>query len=140
MKAMQALLAVSTVWLAGCAADLSLQTSRFEKADRNRDGLLDRAEVGSYVAGNVFDSLDKQRDGKLVSAEWNAGGSPMTAANFRKADQNADRIVTEAELSQAATQSSYIRDFFREADQNKDDAIAKREALAYYASKEGPPR
>jgi hypothetical protein len=115
-----------------------MTSGRFEKADLDHNGLITQAEAGVYVAGNLFDGLDANHDRRVTSGEWNAGGNSMTAHNFHKADQNKDGVVTEEELKLAAIRSKQMSEFMSAADKNRDGGITKQEALAYYASKEGP--
>ena len=115
-----------------------MTSGRFEKADLDHNGQITQAEAGVYIAGNLFDGMDVNHDGRIASAEWNAGGNSMTAQNFHKADQNKDGVVTEDELKVAAIRSKQMRDFMAGADKNRDGGISKQEALDYYASKEGP--
>ena len=140
MKTKVILAVTVAAFLGACRSDSVHMTNRFEQADANSDRLLSVVEAGNYVASNLFDSLDKDKDGRLSSKEWNAGGSMMTAQNFRKADVNSDSLVTEAELRTAAIRSKQMGDFMAGADANRDGGISKEEAMAYYASKEGPVR
>jgi hypothetical protein len=127
---------MGAVWLGGCRSDIT--PGRFEKADLDDNGLITRAEAGVFVASSLFDGLDKDHDRKIVSAEWNAGGNSMTVQSFRKADQNHDNAISEEELKLAAIQSKQMGEFMSEADKDRDGGVTKQEALAYYASKEGP--
>ena len=123
--------------LTGCRND-GATTNRFEKADLNHDGLITQPEAGVYIGSHLFDGMDKNKDGKIERAEWNAGGNMMTARRFQKADQNHDGFVTEEELKVAAMRSQQLSEFMAGADANHDGGISKSEALSYYASKEGP--
>lgn len=136
MKAILAFLTLSAVSLTGCRSGSGVTTNRFETADANHDRLLTQAEVGAYIASTLFDGLDKNRDKRLNTAEWNAGGSPMTSKTFHKADTNGDGFVSEPELQSAAIRSERMKEFIRGADTNHDGAVSKPEAIAYYASKE----
>src|SRR5690349_13404677 len=136
MKLTPILVVLAACWLGGCRSGVT--TNRFETADLNNDGLISKPEAGVYVASSLFEGMDKNHDGTIDSAEWNAGGNTMTVKNFHKADQNHDGVVTEDELKVAAIRSQKLSDFMNGADRNHDGGVSKSEALSYYASKEGP--
>jgi hypothetical protein len=138
MKLTSALLALGAVGLGGCRSDMT--SGRFEKADRDNNGLVTQAEAGLYVADDLFEGLDNDKNKRISSAEWNAGGNHLTVQSFRKADQNGDGTLTEDELKQAAMRSKQMNEFISKADLNHDGGVSKQEALAFYASKEGPMR
>ena len=138
MKLIPAFVVLGAAWLGGCRSDIT--PGRFEKADLDDNGLISRAEAGTYIASDLFEGLDKDRDGRIVSQEWNAGGNSMTVQTFKKADQNQDASVSEDELKLAAIRSQQLTDFMSGADANRDGGVSKPEALSYYASKEGPLR
>ena len=138
MKPAIALTVFASLWFSACQTTQPRTSNRFEKADVDHNKLLSRQEVGSYVASNLFEALDKNEDGKISSAEWNAGGSDMTVQSFRKADVNHDRVVTENELTAAAIHSQRMDQFMTGSDTNRDGSISKPEALVYYARREGP--
>ena len=48
--------------------------ARFEEADRNGDGLLDKSEAGRIPGlSAMFERADRNRDGKLDKAEFEKG-------------------------------------------------------------------
>jgi hypothetical protein len=138
MKLTVAFSLCASLWFSACQTTQPRTSNRFEKADLDHNKLLSRQEVGSYVASNLFEGLDKNEDGKLTSAEWNAGGNDMTVQSFRKADVNHDRVVSENELTAAAIHSRRMDQFIEGADSNRDGSVSKPEALVYYARREGP--
>ena len=137
--------ATITIAIAGALTLAACQTTqqpplsnRFEKADTDNNRVLSRAEVGTYIAGKLFDGMDDNHDGRVSNAEWNAGGNAATVRHFRKVDKNRDGAVVESELTVAAIRSEKLTEFMTEADRNRDGSLSKPEALAFYASKEGP--
>lgn len=138
MKLTTAFFVCASLWFGACQTNQPRTSNRFEKADVDHNKLLSRQEVGSYVASNLFEGLDKNEDGKLSSAEWNAGGNEMTVQSFRKADANHDGVVTENELIAAAIHSRRMDQFINGADSNRDGSVSKPEAMVYYARREGP--
>jgi len=59
------------------AAPASTTASAFERADTNRDGQLSAAEAAQLPAiGNRFKQLDKDHNGSLSRAEFEAGAKP----------------------------------------------------------------
>jgi len=128
----------ASLWFSACQTNQPRTSNRFEKADVDNNKLLSRQEVGGYVASNLCEGLDTNKDGKISSAEWNAGGSEMTAQSFRKADANQDGVVTENELTSAAVHSQKLDQFMKGADSNQDGSVSKPEAIGYYARREGP--
>ena len=138
MKLAVAFSLCATLLFSACQTNQPRTSNRFEKADVDHNKLLTRQEVGSYVASNLFEGMDKNEDGKVTSAEWNAGGNDMTVQNFRKADANHDGAVSENELTAAAIHSQKMDQFIKGADANQDGSVSKPEAMGYYARREGP--
>ena len=73
-------------------------TSAFQWMDRNRDGVLSRAEVLGNTPQNddQFSSLDTNRDRAIVRSEW-----PFSAPSFGRLDRNGDGRISRAEFEGA---------------------------------------
>lgn len=96
----------------------------FGRIDRNRDGVLSRAEfLGTATEDDDredrFVDLDTNRDGRLTRDEWHG-----SAAVFRALDGNGDGVLTRAE---ALGNNTTVQDEFRSVDVNGDGAIARDE-------------
>lgn len=113
---------------------------RFARADTNHDKLLSLDEANAFLVNEIFSALDKNKDGKLTKAEWNAGKDAAKAEAFRARDANADGVVTLAEALAYGKKHGLARDLMKAADKNKDGKLSYEELKAYYASKEGPAR
>jgi len=134
------------------------------KLDKNGDGMIDRSEAAAAprLAGK-FDSLDKNKDGKLSSDELpkrgdfrhgahdrmakldtnndgrisreEAKADPKLAARFDKMDVNKDGYVDKADFQARAQQ--HRDQWFANADTDKDGKLSKAEFDAA-AAKHGP--
>jgi len=114
---------------------------RFEQADRNHDGVLSLDEVNTFLVGEVFRPLDKNKDGKLTLKEWMTGTKEGARAEaFRSRDANADGFVTMDEALAYGRKKGMAKELVQNADTNKDGKLSVAEVKAYYASKEGPVR
>src|SRR5712691_6739115 len=61
-------------------------STRFDQLDRNRDGTLDRRELGATMSVKEFRQADADKDGKLDKNEY----LTMVEKLFRAADKNGD--------------------------------------------------
>jgi Ca2+-binding EF-hand superfamily protein len=68
----------------------------FDALDRNRDGVLNRAEVGGNAAGrrDQFASLDVNRNGTISLDEWH-----WSRRSFDEKDVNRDGVLTRREFN-----------------------------------------
>ena len=133
-------LACAIALFAGCQTTQTQPgTTRFDKADTNKDGKLSRAEATDYFVTDLFESRDTNHDKKLTWQEWNVPGAGVSKARFDSRDTNKDGVISLDEALVAGRKDSYFAKAFVAADKNKDGFVTKQEAQAYYASKEGPP-
>lgn len=70
--------------------DGSLDT--FDRLDRNRDGRLTRAELGSVRVPTSFATLDTNRNGQITLNEW-----PWSRRTFIQQDANSDGVIVREE-------------------------------------------
>jgi len=113
---------------------------RFAMADVDKDGELTRGEWSDYVVGGIFADRDTNGDGAITKLEWNPQITPDENKLFNDRDANKDGKVTLAEARTYARRSGTYSGDAREADKNGNGTVNRKEALAYYASKEGPVR
>jgi hypothetical protein len=92
--------------------------SRFDVADANDDGRVDRAEYGNFVEEWVL-LHDTDRDGKLSRSEVADAPDP---AKFDTIDTNGDGFLVVEELN------AYSDSDFAAMDANADGAIDKAES------------
>lgn len=110
---------------------------RFEVADKNQDGVLDRQELsltrtsGQMVSGDVKGELTtKSNDAELTTAGEQAGayggGTPTGAypVNLEAADDNGDGVVNRQEARRVGIEQ------FDEADKNQDGVLDEAELAA----------
>jgi Ca2+-binding EF-hand superfamily protein len=69
----------------------------FDRADRNGDGVLSRAEflASDSSAGDTFSSQDTNNDGRLTIGEWQG-----TRRQFTDRDANGDGVISRREFSE----------------------------------------
>ena len=95
----------------------------FVRADRNRDGVLSRAEFLDTAIdddrSDQFDDLDLNGDGRIQLNEWHGSRDV-----FDWLDRNNDRILTRAEV---AGQDLSAGDEFSSLDMNRDQSLSRAE-------------
>lgn len=77
----------------------------FRWLDRNRDGVLSRAEVGNEQTrqSDRFDNIDTNRDGRITPDEWQ-----WSRRSFNQYDRNGDGVLRRDELASADTASGPV--------------------------------
>lgn len=118
----------------------SEEPDRFDQADTNHDGRLDRNEISDMLVGEIFKGRDANHDGNLTREEWVVPGDEAGIKSFAGADTARRGVVTLDEAKAYGRKIGVGEDFWKEADKNRDGYVDRAEAEAYYASKEGPPR
>ena len=97
----------------------------FLRADRNRDGALDRAEfLGGDMdddRGDQFDDLDANRNGRIERDEWHASDDA-----FMWLDRNRDGVLSRIEVTGEA-QPTNRNDQFASLDYNSNGTIERNE-------------
>lgn len=136
---------VSTVAVLGMTGCQTTAPNRFDQADTNKDNSLSLEEINNYHVTKIFTSRDKNKDGQMTMAEWQAGEGTIgndkgQTKIFRDRDANADGIVSIEEALAYGRSKGVASKLVREADTNKDGAVSREEMSAYFGSKEGPVR
>jgi len=97
----------------------------FQRADRNRDGALDRAEfIGGDMdddRGDQFEDLDANRNGRVEREEWHASDDAFTWL-----DRNRDGVLSRIEVS-GDEQAAKPSDQFASLDYDGNGTIARNE-------------
>ncbi|KFN51395.1 EF-hand domain-containing protein [Arenimonas composti] len=119
--------------------------ARFNAADADKDGLIDRAEAAAFGERFVarFDRLDRDKDGKLSQDELRSGhrmgmrgrghhGMGYMAGLLRGMDDDGDGNITRAELG---TKAPMLAENFDVIDLNDDGALSRDELRAFHAAK-----
>ena len=105
--------------------------AHFQKADKNADGFLTEAEVGTQ-RWQRLKNADANSDNKVSKDEIKAHFKAMRGERFQKADKNADGFLTEAEVGTQRWQR------LKNADANSDNKVSKDEIKAHFkAGKRG---
>jgi len=84
----------------------------FDRADRNRDGFVERAEIAELFrkSSRGADSqvlerlkqLDRNKDGRIDKQEWQAAPRPLPAELFERLDADHDGAISQKEIKKAA--------------------------------------
>ena len=143
---LKSLLLPPTALTALCLAFTACQTTqphqldRFDQADANRDGVLSRDEVNTYIVSRVFHSRDMDKNGSVTKTEWLAGEDAGQEKIFRDRDANKDGAVTIEEATAYGRKHGMANQLMQKADKDGNGVLSRAEITAYYGSKEGPPR
>jgi len=127
------------------------EAAKFESADRNKDGLLDKDEFAVWSpqvheetfavwSKHQFQMKDKDSDGKLSVAEmWNAGGRPDNKIHeeeiedFKKMESNGDGHLDMHEFkdykSGVFNSKTTVQSMFEVADADKDGFLTADEMV-----------
>lgn len=103
----------------------------FNEADKNSDGLVDKAEFNSYMLGSIFGRADADGDGKVTFAEWRASNPDADKKVFDDLDADKNGSVSFAEASVQFIAKGTGDNLFDAVDADKDGRITREEAAAY---------
>jgi len=120
----------------------------FFRADADKSGSVSLEEVNALEPNFTkerFDKLDKDKDGLLTAKEFpqqrpdqNFTSKPAEQSGlFMRVDENKDGKITFDELALKAPK--YTREQFDRMDANKDGAISRQEMVAYGAGQKKDP-
>lgn len=115
--------------LASCATTTPTQEQRFNQADANGDGVVDRQEATNFIIADAFGIYDANNDGVVDEAEFAAGGGDVT--KYRKVVEPGSKGLT---LEQVQNNPAAVERFavsFDEADVDKTGTISYQEYLDY---------
>lgn len=136
MKNHKILLALPTslILIAGVALAQG-KANLFERADRNGDGKVTKAEALALEEAH-FSELDANKDGYLTHDEMRAAFSKHRGdkkasgeGRFAKKDKNGDGKLTQDEVPRMP------KEFFEKVDANKDGALTKAEFEQFFQAK-----
>ncbi len=105
-------------------------TPHFDAADKNRDGKMTLAEWQAHLTEVLFRENDADRNGQVTFAEWQANNPGADAARFRSIlDTDGSGAVTLQEGYAAAKATHFYEDTFRAMDEDRDGFVTRKEAL-----------
>jgi Ca2+-binding EF-hand superfamily protein len=103
----------------------------FEKADTNKDGKVDRAELKEYMKEDAFEKLDKDSDKRISEAEWSRADDVLEIEEYKGSFKGMDRDknwkISYPEFSNYLEKYSNVEDAFMIMDKNKDNSLAPEE-------------
>ena len=146
------LAAAALIGTTGCQSTADANTHRiaggtvpiFHKLDANNDGKVTYAEFDAGFADSVLDTYDKDGDGVVTRAEWNAieaANQDTTKASFAALDRNHDGKLTRDELNHhGARRNAVVKQVFARIDKNGDGVITEDEARTYGIRRAVRPR
>lgn len=108
--------------------------SRFRKLDADGDGKVTRAEFNAGFADQLFAIYNRQKDGVITKAEWEAverANESRTESSFRALDRNHDGRLTRGELTSGPRRDAVVKRLFDRIDTNHDGILTLAEARAF---------
>lgn len=113
--------------LASCATTPATLTpeQRFQRADKNSDGTVSRAEATQQIITDAFAMYDSNRDGFVSEAEFVASGGKLE--NFRKINKSGTGKISLQEAQASREVFNIFVVSFDEADTNKDGKVTWQE-------------
>lgn len=108
---------------------LSPKKMRFEEADANGDGRLERSEASNAMIKAIFECYDVDGNGRVTAEEW--GKWHEDAFLFQKLDANSDGVLTLEEVQTHARKHGTFDKLFDFADVDKDGFISRKEAASF---------
>ncbi len=141
LPAISLLLALVAV-VAGCATSSTPPAQsfangaevRFRKLDANGDGKVTRAEFSAGYADRLFGIYNRQPDGAITKAEWDAverANSNQAEGAFRALDRDHDGKLTRDELSRGPRRDAVVNRVFDRIDKNHDGVLTLEESRAF---------
>ena len=122
--------------LAGlCGAVLSscaTPPSPFERADTDRDGLLDVSELEKRLAEALHEAGDANGDGTVTHEEWVVVYPQSNKALFNKYDTDGTRGLSIEEATTSLDQEGTFKKLMTKIDTNGDAVIDPQEAAVFH--------
>jgi Ca2+-binding EF-hand superfamily protein len=128
--------------LASCATTTPSTTrspeQRFQRADKNGDGSVSRAEATQQIITDAFALYDSNRDGFVSEEEFVASGG--TSTNFHKINKSGNGKITLQEAQASREVFDVFVVSFDEADANKDGKVTWQEYQSHLTARDAAVR
>lgn len=95
-----------------------LTQEQFSKLDRNKDGVLTKADIVPNILALVK-KADKDGDGKVTFEELQAIRPKLTEEQFAKLDRNGDGVISKADAPRPP-----LADLIKKADKDQDGKVS----------------
>ena len=108
--------------------------TRFHQLDTNGDGKVTFAEFNAGFAGTIFSQYNRDLNGSISLAEWDAverANTNKSISSFKLLDRNHDGKLTTDELTHGKRRDIVVRRLFNRIDTNHDGVLTEQEAQAF---------
>ena len=109
----------SALGLVSCASD-----SEFCRADVNGDQELTIEEIENRLVEAIFEKADKNRDGRVTSAEWSVVNPNTPVVHFYSRDTNKDEVIELQEFQDYVDETKMFDQALAKLDPSGDGCVS----------------